>query len=313
MRRLRPSSPPGERKPERSSSSGVPKAPPASTTARRARTVNGREPSPADGDAGAAFDAGRPGAVEDDPPCLDPGAHAGPGGDRPGQVGDVHRALGVETAADRARAALDAGAGVAAQRRVADAERVGALAQQLAVAAHALRVDRAHVEHLLGLGVVGVQLARPSRSRARATQRSSTGSGVRKQVPGVDHRRPADGAADRGRDRRAALGDGEPAVAVERDQRRERLLRVAGAVDVRAGLEHDHLEPGLGEHGRGDRAAGAGADDDDVAVLLGADRLEVAEGGGVAGAAGGPPAPRRSAPRSRPPPGPGGRCRSRAR
>ncbi len=43
MCRLRPSSPLRERTPDRISSSGVPKAPPATITARRARTVNGRD------------------------------------------------------------------------------------------------------------------------------------------------------------------------------------------------------------------------------------------------------------------------------
>ena len=47
---------------------------------------------------------------------------------------------------------------------------------------------------------------------------------------------------------------------------------------VGAGLEHEHVEPGLGEHGRRDRTAGAGANDRDIAVLAVASRPEVAEG-----------------------------------
>ena len=103
---------------ERSSSSGVPKAPPASTTA--APGADGERPRPARravGDAGAALDAGRARVPSKRiAPGLDAGSHPGPGGDRARQVGDVHRPLRVEPAADRAGAALDAAPGVAAQR-----------------------------------------------------------------------------------------------------------------------------------------------------------------------------------------------------
>ena len=52
---------------------------------------------------------------------------------------------------------------------------------------------------------------------------------------------------------------------------------------MRAGLEHDDVEPGLGQRRRGDGAAGAGADDDDVAFLALAGGLGVAEGAGGLG------------------------------
>ena len=58
-----------------------------------------------------------------------------------------------------------------------------------------------------------------------------------------------------------------PAVAVERRERRERLVGVAAPVHVRARLEHDDVEAGLGEDRRRDRAAGARADDRHVALL----------------------------------------------
>ena len=150
---------------------------------------------------------------------------------------------------------------------MANAERLGALAQELAVAAHPLGVDRAHVEHLLGLPRSRRRARSPSRSRARSASPASTALGGPEAGAGVDHRRPADRPADRGRDRRAALGDRQPAVAVERRQRGQRLLRIAAAVQVGARLEHHHLEPGLGQERRGDRAAGARADDRHVALL----------------------------------------------
>ena len=187
---------------------------------------------------------------------------------------------------------------------MADAQRLGALAQELAVAAHPLGVDRAHVEHLLGLGVVGGRARLPTRSRARRAQPASTCSGRPEAGSRVDHGRPADRAADGRRDRRAALGDRQAAVAVERRERGQRLVGVGVAVQVGPGLEHDDLEPRLGEDRRRDRAAGARADDRHVALLAAGRRAQVAE---AADRRIGRRASRRrprSASRSRPPPHP---------
>ena len=92
--------------------------------------------------AGAALDADRAAALDQDPAHLDPGPQPRPGGDRPRQVADVHPALGVDRAAERAGAALHAVAGVAGDRAAADPERRRALHRQLSVAAHPLRVER---------------------------------------------------------------------------------------------------------------------------------------------------------------------------
>jgi hypothetical protein len=81
------------------------------------------------GPVGEALDPGRAMARKDDSPDVDPGPDAGTGPDRARQVGDVHRALGVQTTADRAGAALVAVAGVAVQRTVADLESRRAAAQ----------------------------------------------------------------------------------------------------------------------------------------------------------------------------------------
>ena len=74
---------------------------------------------------------------------LHAGADPGAGGDRPRQVGDVGGPLRVQAASLRAGAALDAAPGVTRQGVVAEAERLGALHQELAVAPHPLRVHRA--------------------------------------------------------------------------------------------------------------------------------------------------------------------------
>ena len=92
------------------------------------------------------------------------------------------------------------------QRLVASAERLGALAEKLAVAPHPLRVDGRDRQHLLRLCVVGIEppgpsdpvLARPPIEDL--LRRPQAGAGV-------DHGRPADRPADRGRNRRAPLAD----------------------------------------------------------------------------------------------------------
>ena len=113
MRRLRPSCPLGDRKPDRSKSSGVPKAPPASRTARRARSLKGalsRWRAP-----GSRFPW--PGHARRHPPSLDLRPHPRPRSDGARQVGHVHGLLGVQAAAGRTRAALEAGPAFAAGAR----------------------------------------------------------------------------------------------------------------------------------------------------------------------------------------------------
>jgi hypothetical protein len=91
----------------------------------------------------------------------------------------------------------------------------------------------------------------------------------RAEAPGVVHRRPAT-EAEAGqqpdaliRGRHAAAAEVEPGVAVEL-----RAVEVLLA-EVAAGLHEHHVEPRLGQHARGGAAAGARANDDDVAVELG--------------------------------------------
>ena len=194
IRRLRPRRPLGEENPDRSSSSGVPKAPPASTTARRARSSYGRpEPSP-DARRGWARRFGAtpsPNARERDGPLAlehDPvGLYARPDpsacGDGPRQVGDVSGPLGVQPAALRAGAALGAAPSVSRQRVVADAKGVGALhagAGRFGPSARGPPAPR-------------TASPRPRRSRgparwstrcrAHRASAPSTSSGARKQVP----------------------------------------------------------------------------------------------------------------------------------
>ena len=234
--------------------------PPGANGERLRRALSGP------GDAADALDADRAVSLEEDAARLDSGPHAGPRRDRPRQVGDVHRPLRVEAAAVGAGGALDAAARVSAQGVVGDAERLCALHQELAVATHGLGVDRRHAQELLGLRVLAVELRRPADAVLLAPALEH-GIGGAKAGSRVDHRRAADGPPDGGRDRGDPLGHREPAVAVERGERLERLLRVGGAVHVRPGLEHEHLESRLGEDACGDRAPGARADDHDVAVL----------------------------------------------
>ena len=266
MWRLRPTCLP--EMPLRSSSSGVPIAPPATTTARP-RTSNsvpipsaaGPEPS---GVAGRATTQRTPVTRPSSRwsrRASTPARTPRPGGDRAGHVGDVHRALRVEAAAERAGAAADAAARVARDRAAAGADRGGALHHELAVAPHPLDVDGRDLEHLLGLGVLGVEARRPVDAVLRGPAREDV-LGRAEAGARVDHRGAADRSADRHRDHRPALGDGQPVVAVEALDRGQRVVGVAHPVEVGPGLEHDHVEPGLGEHRGGDRAAGARPDHD---------------------------------------------------
>ena len=74
--------------------------------------------------------------------------------------------------------------------------------------------SRRHPQELLGLGELGVELARPvdpvlvAPALEHLRGRAEAGAGV-------DHRGAADRPPDRDRDRRPALGDGQAGVAVE--------------------------------------------------------------------------------------------------
>ena len=190
----------------------MPKAPPASTTARLARTWNGRAlPF-------ARATQSRPVARPPSKAILRTSISArrrAPGGDGPRKVRDVHRLLGIQAAAGRAGAALIAAAGVPAQRLVPDAERLRAVAQELSVSAHALGVHRLDVEHLLGRRIVGVEFAGP-RDPVLGRPPGEDRVGRPEARARVDHGRSADGPPDRGGDRRTALGDRQAAVAIER-------------------------------------------------------------------------------------------------
>ena len=161
-----------------------------------------------------------------------PARSRAPAAHRPRQVADVHAALGVDLAAEGAGAALDAVAGVAGDRPAGGAERRRPLHRQLAVAAHPLGVERRHPQELLGLGEVGVEVAGPARRRSASRQSSSTGSGARKQVPELITVVPPTASRHRHRDRRAALGDRQAGVAVERGDRLELAPRVVVAVEA---------------------------------------------------------------------------------
>ncbi len=204
--------------------------------------------------------------LPDDAVGLGVGPDPGPGRHGSRQVGDVHGPLRVEPATRGAGAALVAAACVSAQGLVTDAECLGSLEQELSVSSHPLGVDGAHVEHLLGLGVVALELAGPIDPVFGAPSGQHPVGGP-KAGAGVDHGRASDGAPDRGGDRRAAFGDRQAPVAVKGRQRRERLLRIASVVHARAGLEHDDLQAGLRQHRRCHSAAGARPDDRHVALF----------------------------------------------
>ena len=191
----------------------------------------------------------------------------------------MRRPLRVDAAAERAGAALDAAARVAADRPAARAQRLRALGAELPVSAQRLEVERRDGEDLLRRPIERVEVGRPVDALAIPPLLEhlpwSAEAGA-----GVDHRGPAHGAADRNRDRGLAQGDRHAAVAVEERHRLERIARVAGAIDVGPGLQDQHIESGLGERRRRGGTACAGPDDGDVALLALAPRLEVAEAGG---------------------------------
>ena len=251
----------------------------------------------------------------DQPPGLDPGAHARPGRDRARQVGDVHRPLGVEPAAERAGAALDAAARVSRRsgRRWRRAPR------RPPCTSWPLRPIRSTstgvtCEHLLGLGVLGVELGRPvDPVLARASSRR-TCSGARKQVPELitvvpPTARPI-GIGIAG----PALGDRQPAVAVEglRAPRAGRRGRCAGPCTgpPRAPARRARprrARPPRPRRRRRSRRSTTSHSSPSAGGLRSPSAEPASDGSGR------PSSRPRSASRSRPPRAPAGRCRSRAR
>ena len=107
------------------------------------------------------------------------------GGERGGTSRDEHRLLGARRAAERAVVEADAAAHVARRARQRPAQRFGAAHEELRVAAEGVLVVRLDVQDALGLGEVRLhgRAARGRRGRARAPSGSSTGSGVRHDMP----------------------------------------------------------------------------------------------------------------------------------
>ena len=174
---------PGRRRgPSAAAAPGVPKAPPATIVAAAGADRVGRRLPLRRRPTAQRTPAARPSSTRTRRAST-PVRSRAPGGDRAGQVADVHAPLGVDRAAVGAGAALHAAAGVAGDRAAAGADGFRALHRQLAVAAHPLGVERGHPQELLGLGEVGLEVAGPARPRSARASRSSTGSGARKQVP----------------------------------------------------------------------------------------------------------------------------------
>ena len=180
MWRLRPTWRPPS--PERCSSSGVPRAPPAAIDGAAGADGEGAAPAAAPAEVEQLTPAARPSSTRTRLD-LDAGADPRPGGDRARQVADVHAALGVDLAAEGTGAALHAAAGVAVDRGAAGADRGRALHRQLAVAAHPLGVELGDVEEAPRPRRSRRPYRRPRRCRSAASSPRGPGSGARKQVP----------------------------------------------------------------------------------------------------------------------------------
>jgi hypothetical protein len=147
-----------------------------------------------------------------------------------------------------------------------DPQGLRALEQELPVAPHPLGVHRLDMQHLLSLRVLGCELRDPLDPVLLAPAVEHV-VGSTEARAGVDDRGSAHRTADRCGNRGKPLGDCQAAVAVKRGERGEGLVGIGGPVHVGAGLQDEDVMPGLGEDGRGDRAAGARTNDREVAVL----------------------------------------------
>jgi len=178
----------------------------------------------------------------------------------------VHRTLGVDAAAARARAAAAQHRRVATHRSVGRADRLGSGVTQPGVAPRAGELDGGDAQGRFDRVEVSVQIGRPGDAELVAPAPQDL---ARRAQAGarVDDRRAADTATDRHRDGGAALADRQARVAVEQRQRVDRVGGIGRCVVVVALLDDDDVETGLGEHTGDRRPTGAGADDDDIAAL----------------------------------------------
>ena len=208
----------------------MPRAPPARTTACRARTVNGAA-APRRVGADPALDADGAAVLDQDPARLDPGAYPRTGGDRPRQVADVHAALRVDRAAERAGAALHA---VPALREIGPPPTPSAAAPS--IASRPLRPIRAGSSGVTR-SISSASAKSASRSRAQSMPKrvaqSRAPPGGAEAGARVDDGR----AADRPRHRHGIGGlpggDRQPAVAIE--ARRSRRAGRRGSCRGRGG------------------------------------------------------------------------------
>jgi hypothetical protein len=128
------------------------------------------------------------------------------------------RPLRVDAATQRAGAALDAAARIAADRPAARAQRLRTLGAELPVSTQRLDVERRDGEDLLRRVIDRIELRRPVDALAIPP--------LLEHLPwcaeagaGVDHGGAAHGAADRNRDRGLPDSDSHAAVAVEERHR----------------------------------------------------------------------------------------------
>jgi hypothetical protein len=213
----------------------------------------------------ARLDGGRAVAAHQDPLHARARACERARGARGRQVRVAGVLLRSRRAAERAHAAALAPAGVAAQVAAGPAEPLRAPAGERGVGAGQRRRDLGDAERALdAVEDGGERLRRELVEAVFVAPALEHPVGRAEAGAGVHERRAADAAAERQHDRRAPERRDLPAVAVQPRQ------HVARAPGERVGgvppalLEHDHAGAALGELLRHDRAAGAGADDDDV-------------------------------------------------
>ena len=181
--------------------------------------------------------------------------------------------LGRGRAAERAHARADAAARVAAQVAARPAERLRAAAGDRGVAPGQLGSHLGDRQRPFDARKAGIE--RLSRKLLQAVllppalehRRRRAKAGAR-----VDQRRAAEAAAERQQDRRRAQRGSLAAVAVQPRRHLDRPRGEAVGVVARALLEHDDLRASLGELGRHDRPARAGAGD----AYVGLDRSGIA-------------------------------------
>ena len=208
------------------------------------------------------LDAGGATALDHD--AIGPAARVEPGagGGGRGQVGQVHRLLGVARTPEGALAAPVAAVDVAEDRRAAKAERLDAAIEELGVPPDDLPGHGADRDGPLDLVEVGRHGARVGVLHAlvglpgtqHPVRRAEAGAGV-------DDRGAADTLAERQGDGGTPEGEGGAAAAVKTLHALHRrtveiVLREVGAL-----LEHEHAKTGACQLMRHDGAARTGADD----------------------------------------------------